>query len=126
MVKSNQLYLLKTELISKLFVEDSAMNHRPKAKIKDATFTRNLTIRRDWFRKQKKDKHQVKKWGNRVVVGKSNGCTRDPPSAPMFVPRTQGGLLARKLRELEVDLNRVGSRRVKIIEEGGTQLHFLA
>ena len=47
------------------------------------------------------------------------GCSRDPPSAPIFMPRTVRGLLARDLRLIESNLNRIGHKRVKIVEEGG-------
>ena len=37
----------------------------------------------------------------------------------MFVQRAKGGVLARRLREIEHQLNKLGDKRVKIVEEGG-------
>ena len=50
------------------------------------------------------------------------GCTSKPPSAPIFLPRTPGGgVLARRVKEIEANLNKVGMRKVKVVEEGGRQ-----
>ena len=49
---------------------------------------------------------------------------KDPytPSAILFVPRTKGGELARRLREKEVEIGKISLQRVKIVEGNGEKL----
>ena len=44
----------------------------------------------------------------------------------LFVPVTKGGQLAKELKQREEELNRFSKNRIKIVENGGTELkHFL-
>ena len=42
--------------------------------------------------------------------------------APIFIPRPHQGGLCKIIKQIESDLNQVGLRRVKVVEEGGQTL----
>ena len=71
--------------------------HRPGKMIKQGTALKKLTIKYDWYSKSKdnvnvsNNVNKMKVWGDKRVYNKGIGCSRDPPSAPIFVPRTVGG-----------------------------------
>ena len=67
--------------------------HRLGAIIRKKTDMRKLTIKQDWYKKQpeSEDKYIITKWGNKKINTSKSGCSTDPPSAPLFVPRTPGG-----------------------------------
>ena len=62
-------------------------------------------------------KYGLNKSGNKHISQKIQQETLD---APVFVPRTLGGKLAKRLREAEAKLGLI--RRVKIVEEEGVTL----
>ena len=94
--------------------------HRDKTQIQKGTFKKKLTIKKTWYKGKKKGEKVMKIWGMKKIVRNHQGCLNSPPSAPIFVPRTSGGGgLVRRLREIEKKLNRVGDRRVKVVEEVG-------
>ena len=79
--------------------------HRKKSDIRRSTHKKKLTIKTDWYTKQGQTDRRTGWWGNKRIKSINMGCMRDAPSAPLFVPRTNNGRLARDL--------------VKIVEEGG-------
>ena len=102
--------------------------HRIGATIRKGTDLKKLTIKTDWYTKKTENngmKYKISKWGNKKISNDKIGCSRDPPSAPLFVPRTPGGALATRLKKIETSLNQVGIKKIKIIEEGGTTLESL-
>ena len=44
------------------------------------------------------------------------------PAAVIFVPRTNGGTLARMMKDGEMSLDKIMSRKVKIVEKPGSKL----
>ena len=85
---------------------------------------KKLTLKRDRYCKKAEAKPKIKKWGKRAIPG-DMGCLSDPPTPPIFVQRTPGGVLAAELKKIECDLNRRGLRKVKIVEEGGNKLRHI-
>ena len=98
--------------------------HRKGSVIKKSTFAKQLTISSDWFKKKptNKSNFRVKSWGKHPIPEVRDNRS---PSAPFFVPRTPGGGLASQLKKVEVDINRLSSQKVKIVEEGGVTLKDL-
>ena len=94
--------------------------HRPGKVIKSGTQIKKINSKTNWYKQVGKTKdYKVKSWGLRKVPKNKIGCSNNPPSAPIFVQRTVGGTLVKQLRRIEQDLNKIGERRVKIMEEGG-------
>ena len=83
-----------------------------KANIKKNSYKKKLTIRQDWYCKSKNEiTYKLKRWGNKRIMSGKVGCSNDQPSAPVFIPRTKGGSLAAKIRDVENKLNQLGERR---------------
>ena len=95
--------------------------HWDKVNIKKSTYSKKLAIKRNWYKKENKG-YRIRKWGNKVISDKKMGCTSDPPNALIFLPKTPRGVLARRIKEIEANLNKVGMRKVKVVEEGGRQI----
>ena len=73
---------------------------------------KKLTIKQDWFMKEsQKDQFKLKTWGDTKIRTTNKQMSGKTPSAPLSVPRTPGGMLATRLKQIEQDISRV--------EEGG-------
>ena len=95
--------------------------HRTGDTIRKSTGAKKINLSSNWFKaKPKGEVYKVKRWGNRKVPSADKGCTEIIPSAPLFVQRSPGGTLSKLLSKCENDLNKQGTRKVKICEDGGT------
>ena len=67
-------------------------------------------------RKRKLDQRQVEKIKDEKIQ------KREDPKAVMFCPYTPGGELAKRLREVEQDMEKNSGYRIKIVEEAGEKV----
>ena len=51
--------------------------HRDKVDIKKSTYSKKLTIKTNWYKKENKG-YRIKKWGDKVISDRKMGCTSDP------------------------------------------------
>ena len=61
----------------------------------------------------------------RQKIKKTDSPKDRNPSAVIFIPRTKGGELAKRIREKEIELNKHTIQRVKIIERNGDRLQHV-
>ena len=91
---------------------------------------KRLTGKTSWYRRKQKT-IKTQKGRSQTTGGerstKPKGASRQEtenktPSSVLFVERTMGGDLAQTLRDKERELNKVGTKRVKVVERNGDQL----
>ena len=100
--------------------------HRDGATIKSFTRFKKVSLKQEWYKKKSRDKRPaLRSWRNKKSSKQKSGCQNTTPVAPIFVPRTPGGALAQKVRRIEEEYNKISSRRVKVVEEGGSTLSQL-
>ena len=97
-------------------VLDSAMKAFDKMKEDDKNQTKPLYRSRSWNDVERKKSKESKKqsWWK-------TGSKTDFKSV-FFVPPTPGGVLAKELRERELELNKNSRERIKIVESGGIKM----
>ena len=98
---------------------------------------KKLAGKRNWFRNRKKqdgdrkrdekvEKDKTKKAGKNLRDRKKGKDETDrTPAAVIFIPRTQGGELARRIREIEKDLAKHSLQTVKVVERNGDRIEHL-
>ena len=75
--------------------------HRMGAVTRGQIRIRKRINKSEWYaNKPKEDKYKLRKWGNKNVEKTEIGGIYNPPSAPIFIPRTPGGKLIKSLRKL--------------------------
>ena len=96
--------------------EEGTPLHRAGANIKKSTDKKKLRIKTTWYKKKPEQaNHRMKFWGKRKIPVRIKGCQNDPPSAPIYVQRTVGGVLANSLRKVEAELNReIGEGKIDL------------
>ena len=73
--------------------------------------------------KEKRDRDTRKERGTEVRREKEKRQTESKtPAVVIFVDRTEGGKLASELKEKEKEVNKVGKKKVKVVERNGEQL----
>ena len=72
-----------------------------------------------WYQNKKIESQHNKKAGNREANTKKSSSQ---PASIMFIQRTKGGKLVKRLREAEERLAPSTARKVKIVEKPGTKL----
>ena len=113
------------------------IRHRKCANFTKQRADKKLTGKTKWFKnksnentKTNKDKKNLKtfktqknnKINKNTKIKTKTKDTRREPSAIMFVPRTRGGELTRRLQEKEMEISKFSLQTVKIIERNGDKL----
>ena len=79
--------------------------------------------RENWFKDGNKETVSAEGWKRgKKPSSRQEETGRIPTTTVMFVPSTKGGLLARMLKESEMEMARITKFRMKIQESGGIQL----
>ena len=99
--------------------------HRSAASSLASRIKKKIFVRTTWFKEKNKNKREPNISKNNK---KGNSHTRQ--SAPeiksvLFVPRTNGGELLRRLRKRETELAGIFGYRVKLVERAGTQIRMI-
>ena len=91
--------------------------------------TRKLIGKETWYREDKqRDRDEYDEWEDKQKRsrtrkrGENEGKERNRIVAVMFVPYTPKGELAKRLREVENDMEKHTGNKLKIVERSGTKL----
>ena len=111
--------------------------HRSSKSTEKQRFVKKLLDKNNWFRKKRsrlesdEDEAGIKNYDGpkqkakfvRKVEGKKNENSN--PITVLFVPKTPGGELARRLKEAEAEIEKITGDRVKVVEKAGVMLKNL-
>ena len=107
--------------------------HREAKSTVGLRFKKKLSAKTNWFKSKNKKVETTRtvreKVGNKKFSGKNGDDKRDggkkedkAPIAVLFVPKTPGGELAKRLKTVENDLEKMTGERVKIVERAGIMI----
>ena len=102
--------------------------HRDAKSTSKLRFKKKLTAKTNWFKKDKKnemtEKVAKKKTNNRVFkkTEMTAAWANTSPVAVLFVAKTPGGELAKRLRLEENEIERMTGDRIKIVERAGVMV----
>ena len=108
--------------------------HRTAGKSYEARYRKKLTEKSEWFRDRTKETHENDKEelpdGWKKQSGMTAGQEREKTDVPtthrtrsvLFVEVTRGGLLAKRLREIELKLRKITGYKTKIVEGVGRKM----
>ena len=91
---------------------------------------KKLTLKTSWYRKRKREddhEHEEEKKSskNQKREGTSQSQSRLQPSSVMFIEHTRDGNLAKRLRAVEPELEKMSGAGVKVVEKNGKKLKDL-
>ena len=110
-------------------IEQGGQQYRSPASSLETRTRTKLTGKETWYKEVKKRKRdefdemdavQKKKYKN--TEKREQQVEKKGPIAVMFVPYTEGGELARRLREVEIEQEKSSGFRIKIVERLGMRL----
>ena len=113
--------------------EGKCIHREARSTIKER-FRKKITGKKNWF-KNKKDENEAGLGKNKMVkemgknkanmkdkAGKKDKAKDDSPLTVLFVPKTKGGELARRLRLAENEIAKITGDRIKIVERAGVMI----
>ena len=107
-------------------IEQGGQQYRSPASSLETRTRTKLTGKETWYKEVKKRKRdqynemdavQQKKY--KSTEKREQQVEKKGPIAVMFVPYTEGGELARRLREVEIEQEKSSAFRIKIVERSG-------
>ena len=107
--------------------------HRKGSETEGQRRLKHLTGRTSWYkiRKRKQERQEIARQNRKKdKTDKTESSRKDKkietenltPSSVLFIDRTEGGILAKRLKEKERELNKVSKKKVKIVEKNGDQI----
>ena len=110
-------------------LEQGGQQYRSAASSLGTRTRTKLTGKETWYKEEKKRKRdkydemdEVQSKKHKSNEPRKQQAEKKAPVAVMFVPYTEGGELARRLREVEMEQEKASGFRIKIVERSGMRL----